>query len=150
MIKSLKRMRTLALSSVLALHAAYGLPSVARADAVGDWNATAASVFPGGAAVDAHDATGATARVRLPPPGQHGFPFMSTILDLGKYGYQEQEFLVSGIATAYVPTGPLGDDGRWAVAPNPGVTAPYTVRLLVRRPSRTFTLSGLRRSTTDP
>jgi hypothetical protein len=59
---------------------------------------------------------------------------MSTILDLGKYGYQEQEFLISGIATAYVPTGPLGDDGRWAVAPNPGVTAPYTVRLLVRRP----------------
>jgi Alpha/beta hydrolase domain len=110
------------------------LSSVARANAVGDWNATAASVFPGGAAVDAHDATGATARVRLPPPGQHGFPFMSTILDLAKYGYQEQEFLISGIATAYVPTGPLGDDGRWAVAPNPGVTAPYTVRLLVRRP----------------
>jgi hypothetical protein len=51
MIKSLKRMRTLALSSVLALHAAYGLRSVARADAGGDWNATAASVFPGGAAV---------------------------------------------------------------------------------------------------
>jgi hypothetical protein len=58
MIKSLKRMRILALSSVLALHAAYGLPSVARANAVGDWNATAASVFPVGAAVDAHPRLG--------------------------------------------------------------------------------------------
>jgi hypothetical protein len=47
MIKSLKRMRTLALSAVLALHAALMLPSLAQADVVGDWNATAASVIAG-------------------------------------------------------------------------------------------------------
>ena len=120
MTKSMKRTRALALSSVLALHAAFVLPCSARADGAGDRNHTEA--------LGADDSTGPTARVRLPPPGQHGFPFMSTKLDLSKYGYQEQEFLLSGTATAYVPTSLLGDDGRWAVAPNPGVTAPYTVR----------------------
>jgi hypothetical protein len=90
-----------------------------------------AALLCGSAAVDARDSADMTPRVRLPPAGRHGFPFMSTTLDLGKVGYQEQEFLISGVATAYVPTGPFGDDGRWAVASSPGVMAPCTVRLLV-------------------
>src|SRR5215467_782423 len=112
MITQLKRMRTLALSCVLAVLAAFVLPSSARA--VGDQD-------------DVHESTGPTPQVRLPPPGQNGFPFMSTTLDLGRFGYQEQEFLISGTATAYVPTAPFGADGRWAVAPAPEGAAPYTV-----------------------
>lgn len=82
------------------------------------------------------DPTVATPRVRNAPNGQHGIPFLSTALDLGKVGYVEQEFLISGTAQAYlsVTPDPLQPDGRWDSRPNPGVTAPYTTRILVRRP----------------
>lgn len=45
MNKPLKTVRALALSSALALSATIGLQAPARADVVGDWNATAASVI---------------------------------------------------------------------------------------------------------
>jgi hypothetical protein len=45
MVKSLKRVRTLTLNCVLALGAAAVLSASARADVVGDWNTTAASVI---------------------------------------------------------------------------------------------------------
>ncbi|HET9389064.1 MAG TPA: alpha/beta hydrolase domain-containing protein [Steroidobacteraceae bacterium] len=72
--------------------------------------------------------------VRAAPAGQHGFPFMSSVLNLAASGYVEQEFLISGTATAYLPVRPFQANGRWDVQPNPGVTAPYTTRILVRRP----------------
>ena len=49
-----------------------------------------------------------------------------------EYGYMEEEWFVSGEATTYAPVGELADDGRWTV--RPGGTAPYTTRILVRRP----------------
>ena len=74
--------------------------------------------------------------VTLPPPGQHGFPFMSTVIDLKRFGYIEEEFFIAGKSQAYVPvvSGDLSPDGRWNAMPNPGVTAPYSTRILVRRP----------------
>jgi len=82
--------------------------------------------------------------VSVPPTGQTGFPFMATTLDLGKVGYVEQEFLISGTAQAYVPVNwqPLQADGRWDSMPNPGVTAPYTTRILVRRPADPARFNG--------
>ncbi|HEY3785929.1 MAG TPA: alpha/beta hydrolase domain-containing protein [Steroidobacteraceae bacterium] len=59
---------------------------------------------------------------------------MSSVLNLAHSGFIEQEFLISGMATAYIPVSPLQADGRWDVKPNPGVEAPYTTRILVRRP----------------
>jgi hypothetical protein len=59
---------------------------------------------------------------------------MASTLSLSERGYVEQEFLLSGVAQAYIPVTPLQPDGRWNVRPNPGVTAPYTTRILVRRP----------------
>src|SRR5262245_55906515 len=38
-------------------------------------------------------------------------------LDLSKIGYEQQEYFISGMASAYTSTGPLGDDGMWSVAP---------------------------------
>ena len=76
-----------------------------------------------------------TPTVTVAPPGAHHFPFLSSALNLGARGYVETEFLYFGTAQAYVNVGAFGADGRWNVAPNPGVTAPYTLRLLVRRPS---------------
>ncbi|HVN46531.1 MAG TPA: alpha/beta hydrolase domain-containing protein [Steroidobacteraceae bacterium] len=74
--------------------------------------------------------------MRSAPHGQHGFPFLSTVLDLGTVGYVEEEFLISGTAQAYISLtpGPLQPNGRWDSQPNPGVTAPYATRMLVRRP----------------
>src|SRR5215469_8943224 len=80
------------------------------------------------------DSDVSTPRVRTAPHGQHGFPFMASTLNLSERGYVEQEFLLSGVAQAYIPVTPLQSDGRWNVQPNPGVTAPYTTRILVRRP----------------
>ena len=92
----------------------------------------------------ASDWPGPTPRVNVAPAGQHGFPFRSSALNLGRLGYVEQEFLISGTARAYIPVtqDPLPANGRWNVKPNPGVTAPFTTRLLVRRPIDPRTFNG--------
>ncbi len=55
-----------------------------------------------------------------------------TSFDLAQVGYQESEFFVSGNASSFVANGTLGSDGQWKVSA--GVTAPYTTRIVVRRP----------------
>jgi hypothetical protein len=55
-----------------------------------------------------------------------------TAFDLADVGYQQSEVILSGTATAYQPTAPLGDDGRYSV--EPASTAPYTTRAVVVRP----------------
>jgi hypothetical protein len=49
-----------------------------------------------------------------------------------RFGYEEHEFFVAGTADAYEPQGTWDEDGAWAVTKAAG--APYTTRLLVRRP----------------
>jgi hypothetical protein len=73
-----------------------------------------------------------TPTVSVPPAGTRGFPFWSSSLDLSRFGYTEQEFLISGSAQSFVNSGALGNNGIWNVAP--GAAAPYTSRILVRRP----------------
>jgi hypothetical protein len=71
--------------------------------------------------------------ISLPPNGTHGFPFSATAIDLSKFGYMEQEFFIGGQARSYLSNGPLGPDGEWNASPAPD-TAPYTTRVLIRRP----------------
>jgi hypothetical protein len=73
-----------------------------------------------------------TPTVSVPPAGTRGFPFWSSSVDLDDFGYTEKEFLISGNAQAFVNSGTLGNDGVWNISP--GATAPYTSRILVRRP----------------
>jgi hypothetical protein len=63
-------------------------------------------------------------------------------IDLASYGYEEQEFFLSGTATSYMPASPtaLNPDGQWAVVPYQ--TAPYTTRLLVERPANPRAFNG--------
>jgi hypothetical protein len=61
-------------------------------------------------------------------------------VDLAAHGYLEEEFFASGVATAFVPTGPLGPDGRWDVEPEE--EAPYATRIVVRRPAEPERFSG--------
>jgi hypothetical protein len=84
---------------------------------------------------NAYDDVGvSTPRISIAPAGTHGFPFMSSALDLSSRGYVEKEYLITGTAQAFVNDGPFLANGVWNAIPNPGVTAPFTVRLLVRRP----------------
>ena len=64
----------------------------------------------------------------------------STNFDLAKVGYQEKEFFVSGTASSYTSASPLTTDGKWTVTPD--ATAPYTTRVVVRRPVNPAKFNG--------
>ena len=72
--------------------------------------------------------------------GVHGFPQTSSAIELWGAGYVEEEYLLSGTATSYVPRDAFGVDGCWSVEPDR--QAPFTTRLLVRRPEDASDFSG--------
>src|SRR5262245_25599551 len=55
-------------------------------------------------------------------------------------GYQQEEYFLSGTATAYTNTAPLGTDGLWSVAP--GDSAAYKTRIVVHRPTSAKKFNG--------
>jgi alpha/beta hydrolase family protein len=57
----------------------------------------------------------------------------STVFDLTTVGYVQEEFFISGTASAYANQGTLGVDGEWTVMP--ADSAAYKTRILVRRPA---------------
>ena len=57
-----------------------------------------------------------------------------------QYGYVEEEYFLSGEATAYEPVGELTEDGSWTV--QPADTAPYKTRVLVRHPADLADFNG--------
>ena len=68
-------------------------------------------------------------------PGQ-----AATVLDLTTVGYTETEYFLSGTATAYTSDTPLISDGAWKV--REAATAPYTTRVVVRRPKDAAKFNG--------
>lgn len=60
--------------------------------------------------------------------------------DLGALGYLEQEFVLEGTAQSYRMAGERTLDGRWSVRAD--TTAPFTTRLIVRRPAEEARFSG--------
>jgi hypothetical protein len=74
--------------------------------------------------------------------GARGRPFGGPLLDLGRYGYREEEYFLEGTATRYrpAPGTELGRDGRWQV--EPAGTALYKTRLLVYRPNDPAAFNG--------
>ena len=85
----------------------------------------------------------ATPKVTASVAGTHGFPFISSALNLAEFGYVEEEFLMGGTASAFVNTAALGKDGVWSAAPNADAKAPYQVRMLVRRPKDAAKFNGV-------
>jgi hypothetical protein len=67
---------------------------------------------------------------------------MSTSVELSAYDYLEEEFLISGTARAFMLAGDPGNDGRWNTVPNPDISAPYTVRMIIRRPQSVDKFNG--------
>ena len=70
-----------------------------------------------------------------------GTPQTSAAAGLEAAGYVEEEFFVSGTAHAFDADGELGDDGRWSLAVRD--EAPYTTRILVKRPADPADASGV-------
>jgi hypothetical protein len=63
-----------------------------------------------------------------------------TNFDLAEVGYMEEEYFVSGTASAYTSAEPLTTDGVWTVTP--GETAEYKTRILVYRPTTRGRFNG--------
>jgi len=80
-----------------------------------------------------------TVRGPITSPGS-AFVTPPSSLDLSPSGYVEEEFFLSGTASAYTSAVALGSDGRWAATP--GETAPYVTRILVRRPTNPRKFNG--------
>jgi hypothetical protein len=76
---------------------------------------------------------------RLSPiPGR--IPDPAGAYDLAALGFTEQEFLLEGSAHSYRLTSERTRDGRWIV--EPADTAPFTTRVLLRRPASDADFSG--------
>ena len=71
--------------------------------------------------------------------GERGKAFGA--LDKLPTGYVEEERFLSGTATSYKKAGTWGTDGRWDVTP--AGTAPYKVRMLIRRPADAKRFNGI-------
>jgi hypothetical protein len=84
-------------------------------------------------AVPTPDVTGPIAVTQDP----ESYPFLSTEIDLSRYGYVEQEFFISGNAYRYDLSGDLGEDGIRIETggPNGNGTYPFQTRIVVRRPA---------------
>jgi hypothetical protein len=73
--------------------------------------------------------TGGTGNINLVAPAVSLHP-----------GYVGEEYFLQGTAESYVPTAPLGPDGRWSV--EPAARAPYKTRIVVYRPSSPAHFNG--------
>jgi hypothetical protein len=58
-----------------------------------------------------------------------------------QYDYREDEYFVSGTATAYTSSEPLRADGRWDLSPT--TEADYTTRIIVRQPADPADFNGV-------
>ncbi len=73
--------------------------------------------------------------------GVRGQPFNAMPHALAEqHGYIEEEYFISGQATAYSSSGSPDREGAWVATPRS--TAPYTTRLLVRRPADASRFDG--------
>ena len=72
--------------------------------------------------------------------GNGAIVLQATSFALSGVGYTQSEFFLSGAADSYTPTGELGSDGQWQVAPTG--TAPYTTRIVVYRPANPARFNG--------
>jgi hypothetical protein len=95
---------------------------------------------PAGATTAAATAGSRHATVEPLTGGRGEIALRSTTFDLASVGYEESEWLVSGVATSYTSTDRLTRTGRWSATP--AKTAPFTTRFVVYRPTDPARFSG--------
>ncbi len=87
----------------------------------------------GAEAADRVPASVPQATVSGPVTGGKGINLVGTTsFDLSTVGYEQNEYFLSGTASAYTSASPLSSNGRWSVTS--ASTAPYTTRMVVYRP----------------
>src|SRR5829696_8825594 len=65
--------------------------------------------------------------------GERGVPANPIPPEIAEeFGYVEEEYFISGEASSYTAAGALAADGQWTL--EPADTAPYSTRIIVRRP----------------
>jgi len=74
------------------------------------------------------------------PPAIGEPVLISTSFDLAAQGYVQEEFFLSGTASAFTNLNELGSDGYWEA--EPAATADYRTRVLVYRPADAADFSG--------
>lgn len=74
------------------------------------------------------------------PPDEGQPALLSTTFELEAVGYEQQEFFISGSASAFTNINSLESDGHWLV--EPGEAADYRTRVLVYRPRDPAAFSG--------
>ena len=90
----------------------------------------------------------ATASAVVPSPtvegpviGGNGTAFVaSTTFDLAQVGYTQQEYFISGTASAYTSSDTSNTDGKWTATP--AGSAPYKTRILVCMPVKASKFKG--------
>jgi len=105
--------------------------------AIGGAPTTASAAAP----IIASGARVANPTVSVPDVAGKGiFDLQADLSEFPQFGYQQQEFFLTGTAQAYDPVGALASDGRWSVTPS--TTAPYKTRIVVRRPTDPAQFNG--------
>ncbi len=95
--------------------------------------ATSGSPAAGAAAVTSVPASVPEATVSGPVTGGTGINLEgTTTFDLSTVGYEQNEYFLSGTASAYTTASPLISSGRWTV--KAASSAPYRTRMVVYRP----------------
>ena len=139
---------TVALAAVLAACSSAGTGSSMQPGAPVGATAAATSAT-GTGTTPPTDRRSSTRGVRVARPsvsapitgGRQGQPFNAMPRTLAEeHGYLEEEYFISGEATAYATTGSPSADGVWSVRAT--TRAPYTTRLLVRRPADASRFDG--------
>jgi hypothetical protein len=79
--------------------------------------------------------------VEGPITGGSGTPFVAgTSFDLAQVGYTQQEYFISGMASAYTSSDTFASDGKWTAAT--ASSAPYKTRILVYMPAKPKKFKG--------
>jgi len=128
---------------VAAVLVAASLGACSSDDSSDDATAKGDADTPTTTAIDARLAVIAEPSVEGPiTGGRYEIPYLAMPEGWAEdHSYTEDEYFVSGDAVAYDTEGELGLDGRWTVAPG-DQTAPFTTRIVVRRPVDPADFSG--------
>jgi hypothetical protein len=103
---------------------------------------TGAAATPGHRAAAVRRPAGPAAQLAGPLRGGNGINLASASAGTAvpQAGWVESEYSAAGTATSYRSDGPLPTDGRFRLVPD--ATAPYTTRIVVRRPRRAASFNG--------
>lgn len=131
---------TLALLPLAACSSSSDDDAAPREEAGAPSSSTTSSTTASTPEVDRPDGPAATVTGEI--TGGRGISLLAAaeLPDLAEHGYTETEYRVTGTAARYTSAGDLPTDGTWEL--EPGDTADYATRIVVRRPEKAADFNG--------